>query len=434
MSDVALSNSMRSTLLSLKGVGELFDRTQVRLNTNRKVNVAADNPLTFFQSSALNSRASSLKSLLDGVALGIGTIEQADSGLKSIGEVIASLRGIANSALNSASSAARISSAPDVNYSANALGAFPNVASVTSITITPTVSGKFTPAAGFPAPAAFTIAVPVAAALRVPGDTTGRAAQSIANSINKAAGNTGPTVDGVLRPYIVAAVDSSGRFTIDNKAGATSSPPSAGTLRVQVAGGTLANLFGAISAPTAAATATDTGIITSSENTNRAGVAGEYRKLIDQITAFAKDSTFNGTNLLMGQSFEMIFTEDFQSRLKVTGGNFDASSLGIRPENADFDFQSDSEINEALGALNRALNAIRTQASEFAGIVGIAKTRQEFTKASIKTLTIGAETLVGASQEEESANLLALQTRQQLSTQALSLAAQSEQAVLRLFG
>ncbi len=64
----------------------------------------------------------------------------------------------------------------------------------------------------------------------------------------------------------------------------------------------------------------------------------------------------------------------------------------------------------------------------------MAKTRQEFTKTAIKTLTIGAENLVLATVEEESANLLALQTRQQLSTQALSLAAQSEQAVLRLFG
>jgi flagellin-like hook-associated protein FlgL len=49
------------------------------------------------------------------------------------------------------------------------------------------------------------------------------------------------------------------------------------------------------------------------------------------------------------------------------------------------------------------------------------------------TLKTGADNLVNADQNEEAANLLALQTRQQLSTTALSLAAQADQNVLRLF-
>ena len=52
----------------------------------------------------------------------------------------------------------------------------------------------------------------------------------------------------------------------------------------------------------------------------------------------------------------------------------------------------------------------------------------------ITTLQTGADNLVLADTNEEGANLLALQTRQQLSTTALSLAAQADQAVLRLFG
>ena len=49
-------------------------------------------------------------------------------------------------------------------------------------------------------------------------------------------------------------------------------------------------------------------------------------------------------------------------------------------------------------------------------------------------MKMGADNLVVADLNEEGANLLALQTRQQLSTQALSLASQSDQAILRLFG
>ena len=59
--------------------------------------------------------------------------------------------------------------------------------------------------------------------------------------------------------------------------------------------------------------------------------------------------------------------------------------------------------------------------------------RQDFTKNLINALQVGADNLVLADINEESANMLALQTRQQLSTVALSLASQADQAVLRLF-
>jgi flagellin-like hook-associated protein FlgL len=60
--------------------------------------------------------------------------------------------------------------------------------------------------------------------------------------------------------------------------------------------------------------------------------------------------------------------------------------------------------------------------------------RQDFTKGLINTLQTGGDSLVLADSNEEGANMLALQTRQQLSTTALSLSAQADQAVLRLFG
>ena len=54
------------------------------------------------------------------------------------------------------------------------------------------------------------------------------------------------------------------------------------------------------------------------------------------------------------------------------------------------------------------------------------QTRQDFTKNLINTLQTGADNLVLADTNEEGANMLALQTRQQLSTTALSLANQVE--------
>ena len=83
--------------------------------------------------------------------------------------------------------------------------------------------------------------------------------------------------------------------------------------------------------------------------------------------------------------------------------------------------------------LDTALSNLRTQASKFGSQLSTVQTRQDFTKNLINTLQTGADNLVLADTNEEGANLLALQTRQQLSSTALSLSAQADQAVLRLF-
>ena len=81
-----------------------------------------------------------------------------------------------------------------------------------------------------------------------------------------------------------------------------------------------------------------------------------------------------------------------------------------------------------------ALTTLRSESKTFGSNLSTVQARQDFTKAMINTLTTGADNLTLADTNEEGANLLALQTRQSLSTTALSLAAQADQNVLRLFG
>ena len=97
------------------------------------------------------------------------------------------------------------------------------------------------------------------------------------------------------------------------------------------------------------------------------------------------------------------------------------------------EFSSNTSLDTRLDALSNALSQLRSQASAFGSNLSIVQNRQEFTKAMINTLQTGSDTLVLADGNEEAANLLALQTRQQLSTTALSLASQADQGVLRLF-
>ena len=83
-------------------------------------------------------------------------------------------------------------------------------------------------------------------------------------------------------------------------------------------------------------------------------------------------------------------------------------------------------------SLKAATDTLRADASSFGSQLSIVQTRQDFTKSLINTLQTGAANLTLADSNEEAANLLALQTRQSLSTKALSLASQSDQNVLRL--
>ncbi len=65
--------------------------------------------------------------------------------------------------------------------------------------------------------------------------------------------------------------------------------------------------------------------------------------------------------------------------------------------------------------------------------VALLQTRLDFTDNYVNTLQTGADKLTLADLTEEGANLLALQTRQQLGIQALSFAGQAEQGILALF-
>ena len=92
-----------------------------------------------------------------------------------------------------------------------------------------------------------------------------------------------------------------------------------------------------------------------------------------------------------------------------------------------------ADIAAASTNLKAALTTLRSQAQSLSSNLSTVQIRQDFTKAMINTLNSGADSLTLADSNEEGANLLALQTRQQLSTTALSLASQADQNVLRLF-
>jgi len=168
-------------------------------------------------------------------------------------------------------------------------------------------------------------------------------------------------------------------------------------------------------------------------STDRSGLQAQYNALLTQIDQLASDSSYNGINLLNGDTLKVSFNENGTSSLSITGVTLNSAGLGLSNLSGN-EFQNNTTIDSVIGNLNSSLSQLRSQASAFGSTLSVVQTRQDFTTNMINTLQTGSDNLVLADTNLEGANLLALQTRQSLSTTALSMANQSNQAVLRLFG
>ncbi|HET9904776.1 MAG TPA: flagellin [Xanthobacteraceae bacterium] len=165
----------------------------------------------------------------------------------------------------------------------------------------------------------------------------------------------------------------------------------------------------------------------------RANYQSQYNEILTQIDALTKDSVYNGINLLAGDQLKVVFNERGTSSITIMGVKFDSINLGLN-QITGTGFQANVNIDATLEQIDAALVTLRTQASNFGATLTTVQTRQDFIRNLTIILRSGSDELVLADTNEEGANMLALQTRQQLSTTALSLSAQADQAVLRLFG
>ena len=182
----------------------------------------------------------------------------------------------------------------------------------------------------------------------------------------------------------------------------------------------------------AGAAATAAGIDGTVEGTNRDSYVDDFNDLLTQVDQLAGDATYNGVNLLTGDDLTVNFNEDGSSSLTIEGVTFDADGLGLAETSASV-LESDTSLESLIDSLDTAVNTLRSQSSTFGNNLAVAENRNTFTNGLISTLSSGSADLTLADTTGESANLLALQTRQSLGTTSLSLANQSDQSVLQLF-
>lgn len=172
------------------------------------------------------------------------------------------------------------------------------------------------------------------------------------------------------------------------------------------------------------------------DTNERSSLAVQFDALLSQIDSLSNDASFGGTNLLQASpdNLTVAFNEDGSSSLTISGIDTSTATSGLNVAGATNSFLGDTDINNAITSVNVALTTLRSNAATLGSNATVLQTRLNFTEDLVNTLVAGAGKLTLADLNEESANLLALQTRQQLGINSLSLAAQSERSILALFG
>jgi flagellin len=382
MADILLSSGVRANLLALQSTADLISRTQTRLATGKKVNSALDDAFNFFTSQAFQNRAEDLTFLLSGMDIAVKTLEAADKGLTTIQTLVSNAQASARQALT---------------------------IDRTTGSLTGTVSG-LTSTSTFATPSNVTLTLfdGTTTMTFTSGASTNLTVQSFIDAVNNTA-----------NLKVKASFNDAGQVLLE--ATGTNSITITGSMAL-TATLTGFGIGGAGNTVVAAGTLSST----------RTSLAAQFDAIRTQINSLASDSSFNGVSLINSQSLKVVFNEQATTSLTLNGVNATAAGLGITGTTNSW--QTNVDIKASIALTEAASTSLKNFATTYSNNNQIVLARQDFTKNLIKSLESGSENLVLADTNQEGANLLALQTRQQLSQTALALSAQNDQAILRLFG
>jgi flagellin-like hook-associated protein FlgL len=388
MVDVALSSAMRSTLLSLTSIQSKIGVLQPQLASGKKVNSPLDNPGAYFTAANLNARADLLDALTSNMVNAHSTIDAANNGITAIRSLLTAAQEIATQAL---------ATTPDY---VTVTGT--NSAALTTASVIASAGGSATT---FQTGDTVTVSdgTTTATYTAAAGDTV----QTFLDAINNASGL-----------QVTASLNANGQVELaaDSNVDVTVGGTVSGA-----GGGTLASIVGLSSGTTNYA-----------PDSTRTSLAAQFDSLVTQIDLAAQDAGFNGVNLLTGSSLPVILNETGTSTVTINGADLTSSGLGVAAGTGDF--QSDSDINAALANIDNALTELQTASTTFGSMGSVMQTRLDFNAAMVNTLDDGASALTANDANEDSAMLLALQTRQQIATTSLSLTQTEDSAALQLFG
>lgn len=384
--DVSLSAASRTALLALTGIQSDMGKFQLRLATGKRVNSPIDDPNAYFLSQSLSARAATLGALSAAISTAQSTIDAANNGLAAIQSLLSSAQSIANQALQQ---------------------------SQVLTTVTGTNSSAFTTASVIASAGGSATRLKAGDTVTVDDGTTtatytavnGDTIQDLLDAVNNTVG---------LK--VTASLHSSGqlKFSATSNVDITIGGTETGV-------GTLSSVL--------SLTAGTTNYTT---NTIRQNLAAQFDSLRTQIDQAAQDAGLSGVNFLTGGSLSVGFNESGTSSLTISGVSANSADLGLTASSNTW--QLDSDINASLDQITTAINSLQSYTATFGSMAAIMQARSDFNNSMITTLNSGADALVAGDVNEDSAMLLALQTRQQIATAALSFTQGANTMALKLFG
>jgi hypothetical protein len=223
--------------------------------------------------------------------------------------------------------------------------------------------------------------------------------------------------------HLTATIDANGVLTVT-----TVNEYASSTLGSSTAGGAVGGTLTGVLAFTTAQPPVQDPVA----QTARSSLVSQFNNILAQIDTTSQDSSFNGVNLLNGDTLKLVFNETGSSTLGINGVVFNAAGLGLSNLVPGTDFIDNGATNKVLTSLNAASSTLRSEGSSLGSNLSIVQVRQDFSKNLINVLQTGSSNLTLADTNEEAANSQALSTRQSIAVSALSLANQSQQSVLQL--
>ncbi len=414
-SSITLTASMRSNLSSLKSIQKQMDTTQERLSTGKKVNSAIDNASSYYQSRALTNRASDLESLLDSMGQGIQTIQAANEGLEAVTSYVEQLKSVANSAYSLDTTLA--------NYE-DSIESYRKQFDAIQTEISKLVADSSYQGINLLRGNKLTVTFNESRSNKF--DIQG---QDIVGKMNiqKASDAWKATAggDGGLKTTSAITVGKWDETTYAKDSLVTTRTSGTTTAFKAVDGG-----WYKLDGTAVSDAATIDGLNKATDDAARGAITK---------TDGVKITAGTGTEIAAGAQIYNVKVGDANVQAVESADAYysiaDGSKLAVADTTNDVKVAANyaSQIDTTLTEISEAIDYLRSFSTELGNNYSIIETRQEFTEAMIDVLETGADNLVLADMNEESANYLALQTRQQLAINSLSLASQSAQSILSLF-
>jgi len=171
------------------------------------------------------------------------------------------------------------------------------------------------------------------------------------------------------------------------------------------------------------------------DTASRNALDEDFQSLKNQIVSIVQNASFNGTNLLDGSAtpgIKVLADADAKHTLTINSENMTLSGSIITLTNAS-SLTTPTQASAALGQIATSLQNVNSALARLGSAQKKVEAHATFVSNLIDSLNSGIGNLVDADLAQASAKLQALQVKQQLGVQAISIANSRPQVLLSLF-